>query len=126
MFLKEVRQAFRILAKNPGFTAVAAFSLALGVGANSALFSFHDALLFRPLPVREPGSVVAVTATGPEDAALFSGGLSYPNYRDLRERSLVRALLPKAVRLGLVLYQPDRAVFAPAAAREYNIYSIIK
>jgi predicted permease len=87
MFFKEVRQAFRILAKNPGFTAVAALSLALGVGANSALFSFHDALLFRPLPVRDPGSVVAVTATGPEDAALFSGGLSYPNYRDLQERS---------------------------------------
>jgi putative ABC transport system permease protein len=87
MFFKEVRQAFRILAKNPGFTAVAALSLALGVGANSALFSFHDALLFRPLPVRDPGSVVAVATTGPEDAALFSGGLSYANYRDLRERS---------------------------------------
>jgi macrolide transport system ATP-binding/permease protein len=86
MFFKEIRQAFRILAKNPGFTAVAALSLALGIGANSALFSFHDALLFRPLPVRDPGSVVAVTATSPEGAALSSGGLSYPNYRDLREK----------------------------------------
>jgi putative ABC transport system permease protein len=86
MFFGEVRHAFRMLAKNPAFTTVAALSLALGIGTNTALFSFHDALLFRPLPVREPGSVVAVTATSPEDGALSGGGLSYPNYRDLREK----------------------------------------
>jgi predicted permease len=84
---RDLRHAFRMLARSPGFTAIAALSLALGIGANSALFSLHDALLLRPLPVRDPGSVVTVTAASPEDQLIFSGGVSYPNYRDLREQS---------------------------------------
>jgi predicted permease len=85
--VQEVRHACRLLARTPAFTAVAALSLALGIGANSAIFSLHDALLLRPLPVRDPAAVVTVTAASPEDQVLFGNGLSYPNYRDLRERS---------------------------------------
>ena len=84
---RDLRHAFRMLSRSPGFTAIAALSLALGIGANSALFSLHDAILLRPLPVRDPGSVVTVTAASPEDQLIFSGGVSYPNYRDLREQS---------------------------------------
>jgi putative ABC transport system permease protein len=58
--LKDIRQAIRLLAKNPGFTAIAALSLAIGIGANSASFSFADALLLRPLPVYEPSRVVTI------------------------------------------------------------------
>ena len=72
--MQELRHAFRMLARNPGFTAVAALSVALGIGANSAIFSLHDAILLRPLPVRDPGSVVTVTAASPDDRVLFSGG----------------------------------------------------
>src|SRR5258706_8291133 len=50
---QDVRQAIRTLTRSPGFTIVAAVSLALGIGANSALFSLHDSLILRPLPVRE-------------------------------------------------------------------------
>jgi hypothetical protein len=75
-----------MLARSPGFTAVAALSVALGIGINSALFSFHDAILLRPLPVLDPDAVVTVTAASPDDAS-FLGRLSYPNYRDLRDRS---------------------------------------
>jgi predicted permease len=85
-YAQEVRHAFRMLVKSPAFTFVAALSLALGIGANSALFSLHDAILLRPLPVREPGSVVTITTASPEDRG-FSGGVSYPNYRDLRDKS---------------------------------------
>src|SRR5580704_13403021 len=59
--LKDIRQAIRLLAKNPGFTAIAALSLAIGIGANSAVFSFADALLLRPLPVDDPNGVVTVS-----------------------------------------------------------------
>jgi predicted permease len=81
---QEIRHAFRMFARSPGFTAVAALSLAVGIGANSAMFSVVDAELLRPLPVRDPGAVVAVSAVGSTDNG---SGLSYPNYRHLREQS---------------------------------------
>jgi hypothetical protein len=73
-----------VLAKNPGFTAIAALSLALGIGANSAIFSLADAILLRPLPIRDPGAVVTVTMNTPDNPY---SGVSYPNYRDLRGKS---------------------------------------
>jgi len=85
MFFRNFRHAARLLARNPGSTAVAALSLAIGIGANTAIFSFHDALLWRPLPVRDPGRVVTVSASSQTEA--FNRNVSYPNYRDLRERS---------------------------------------
>jgi putative ABC transport system permease protein len=84
MLLKEIRQAFRVLAKNPGFTAIAALSLALGIGANSAIFSLTDALLLRPLPVLDPGSLLTVSTNTPDNPF---GGTSFPDYRDLRDKS---------------------------------------
>ncbi len=85
MLFKEIRQAFRMLAKNPGFTAIAALSLALGIGANSAIFSFADALVLRPLPVPEASNVLTVTTSTPGDQ--FGGPASFPDYRDLRDKN---------------------------------------
>jgi macrolide transport system ATP-binding/permease protein len=72
-----------MFAKNPGFSAIAVLSLALGIGANSAVFSLADALLLRPLPIRDPGAVVTITTTPPDSPF---GGVSYANYRDFRGR----------------------------------------
>jgi putative ABC transport system permease protein len=84
MAFQEIRHTFRMLAKNPGFTAVAALSLALGIGANSAIFSLADALLLRPLPIADPGAVLTVTTNTPDNPY---GGVSYPDYRDFRAKS---------------------------------------
>jgi hypothetical protein len=62
-FAQDVRYALRMMRKNPGFTTVAVLSLAIGIGANCAVFSFADALLLRPLPVPRPGEVMTVGST---------------------------------------------------------------
>src|SRR6266567_3719501 len=83
---QDVRYGWRILAANPGFTLVAVISLAMGIGANAAAFSWADALLLRPLTVARPGDVVTVGSTMSVEG--FSRlGASYREYVDVRDRS---------------------------------------
>jgi macrolide transport system ATP-binding/permease protein len=81
--LKSLRHALRLLGKAPGFTLVSICSLAIGIGATSAMFSFADALILRPLPVLEPARIASVTAASTE--AFSNTSLSYPDYRDYRD-----------------------------------------
>src|SRR6185503_18338821 len=60
---RDLSYGLRMLAKNPGFTCVAVLSLAIGIGANTAIFSFADGLLLRPLSVPSPGEVLTVGST---------------------------------------------------------------
>jgi hypothetical protein len=73
----DCRFAGRSLRREPGFMAVAVVSLALGIGANTAIFSFADAILLRPLPVSRPSEVLSISNTTFEKS---SEGLSYPDY----------------------------------------------
>lgn len=84
---KDVIYAWRSMRRSPGFFAVAMLSLGLGVGVNSAMFSLVDALLFRPLPVRAPGSLVDVFTQG-EDGDEYATS-SYADYVDLRAQNTV-------------------------------------
>jgi hypothetical protein len=72
--------------KNPGFTIIAVISIAIGVGANAAMFSFADGLVFRPLPVPRASEVVSVIGQARE-TGFGNRRLSYPDYVDLRDRS---------------------------------------
>ncbi len=85
---QDVKYGARMLLRAPGFTAVAILSLAIGIGANTAMFSFADALLLRPLPVARPGEVITVGTTAAlESLRATSLVASYPEYVDLRDRS---------------------------------------
>ena len=77
---RELRFAFRALRKQPGFTAIAVLTIALGVGANSAIFTVVDAVMLRPLPFHEAGRVVVINERTPQFPTL---SLSAENYRDL-------------------------------------------
>ncbi|MDQ3803638.1 MAG: ABC transporter permease, partial [Acidobacteriota bacterium] len=81
---KDIRFAFRRLLKSPGFTLTAVASLALGVGANTAIFSLVNTALLRPLPAAEPERLVSLAVSGEGDSMQ---AFSYPTYRDFRDRS---------------------------------------
>jgi len=85
--LQDIRFGFRQLMKQPGFAALAIISMALGIGANTSIFSLVDTALLRPLAVKEPSQLVEVYGT-------FNNGAdwsiqSYPNYKDYRDRNTV-------------------------------------
>ena len=85
---QDLRYGVRMLAGSPGFTIVAVLSLAIGIGANCAIFSFADALVLRPLPVPRPGEVYTVGSTTAVEAFGASSIISsYPDYVDVRDRS---------------------------------------
>ena len=86
----DLRYAFRSLRKAPVFTAVAVLSLALGIGANTAIFTLLDQILLRLLPVKDAKELVLLTMRGRHYGSNWGGNaISYPMYRDFQDRNQV-------------------------------------
>src|SRR5262245_469906 len=88
MLLKDLQFAIRGLLKHPGFTAIAIITLALGIGANTAIFSVTDKLLIRSLPVEKPDELVTITSVS-VNPHFVSNAFSYPNFVDYRSQNQV-------------------------------------
>jgi len=91
---KDITFGLRMLAKSPGFTAIAVITLALGIGANTAIFSLMNQILLRQLPVKNPNELVILRAPGPQTGHVSTDGdstesFSYPMYKGLRDTNSV-------------------------------------
>jgi predicted permease len=89
-FVQDLRYAFRTLRKAPLFTSVAVLSLALGIGANTAIFTLVNQLILQLLPVRDPQQLVLLTARGSHYGSNTGpNSISYPMYQDFRDKNQV-------------------------------------
>ena len=86
--LQDIRYGARALLRHPGFTAIAVIALALGIGANTAIFSVVNSMLLRPLPFAEPDRLLQVWETNVKRGRMQMS-VSYPNFADWRDRNTV-------------------------------------
>jgi predicted permease len=104
LLFKDLQYGLRTIRRSPGFTAIAVLSLALGIGANTAIFTLIDALMLRSLPVEKPDRLVAIGDVA-RPGGMSNGGprldlFSYPLYRQLREQNQVFSGLAASGRAG--------------------------
>src|SRR5437867_9782179 len=110
--IQDARFGLRMLRKNPGFTAVAVLTLALGIGVNTAIFTAFDALVLRPRPVKDPNTLAAVSRNTPGEA---HGSFSYPDYIYYRDHSKSFSELTLFA-FGMAVTSSDLPATSPEAA----------
>lgn len=130
-FLQNLRYAVRQLMRAPGFAATVIVTLALGIGANSAIFTIFDQVLLRMLPVQQPKELVRFEWTGSFSGSIsaFGGGsknyFSYPMYKDLRDKNTVFDGMLAAMRGGVGVSWNNEAENDDAEIVSGNYFNVL-
>jgi putative ABC transport system permease protein len=122
--IQDVRFGLRVLFKHPGFTAVAVLTLALGIGANSAIFSVVNAVLLRPLPYKQPAQLVRLYESLPGGG---EGSVSVPNLNDWREQNDVFTAIAAYEYSDFSLQnqdQPERVIGARVSPNLFEVLGV--
>jgi putative ABC transport system permease protein len=123
--LNDLRYAFRQLIKSPGFTLVAVITLALGIGANSAIFSVIDAVLLRSLPFPNPDRLTMVWSAAPQHPEEDRGVHSYPDYLDLRTQNHTFSALAAYSGASAIWGTGDDSEDVPGIAATADIFEVL-
>jgi predicted permease len=121
-FFQDIRYALRRLGKTPGFTVIAISTLALGIGANTAIFTVIDAVLLRSLPYRDPGRLVLLNEQTPRFPIL---SVSYQNLVDWRDQSHVFTGVGAVRNLGMNLTGADEPERLKAQMLNANVFELL-
>jgi predicted permease len=130
-FIQDIRYALRQLRKSPGFTLTVIVTLALGLGANAAVFTLFDRVLLRMLPVERPKELVRFNWTGSFNGSvsIFGGGqgdfFSYPMYKDLRDQNQVFQGMLAGVRTGVGVSWNNQAEDEDAEVVSGNYFQVL-
>jgi len=121
----DIRYALRQLVKHPSFTLIAILALALGIGANTAIFSVVNAVLLRPLPYRAPQQLVWIWGSNPKNEIPHEVA-SYPDFNDWREQAQsfagMAGFTTTTVTLGGTDGEPERV---PAGSAIGDLFSVV-
>jgi putative ABC transport system permease protein len=121
-FWQDLRYGARMLLKNSGFTSIAVLTLALGIGANTAIFSVVHALLLRPVPYHEPDQLALLTN---KSSRARRSGISYPNFSDWRERAQSFEEMAAVRGASFNLTGIDKPVQAPGRMVSWNFFRLL-
>src|SRR5438132_10852970 len=125
--MNDLKFAFRQLLKNPGFTAVAMLTLALGIGANTAIFSLINGVLLKPLPYPEPERLVTLWESSPQ-RGIEQERVSGPNYLDWRAQNSVfseMAVSPGWDSSDFKLVLRDQTVKVPGMHASSSLFTML-
>ncbi|MCA1659897.1 MAG: ABC transporter permease [Verrucomicrobiaceae bacterium] len=124
--LTDLKYALRMLVKAPMFAAIAVLTLALGIGANSAIFSVVDSVLLQPLPFKDPDRIVMAWARYTNDGGNYRDGVhSFPDYVDLRDQSQSFTAMAAYTRTGGTLSLTDDAKALEGVAITPEIFDVL-
>ncbi|MBA2242490.1 MAG: ABC transporter permease, partial [Chthoniobacterales bacterium] len=122
--ITDLKYALRMLIKAPGFTLIAVLTLALGIGANSAIFSVVDTVLLRPLPFQKPEQLVMIWGTSAKEPNLKMTD-SFPDFYDYRDQSQSFTAMAAYSRAGSVLTGAGEAQELNGVAVAGDIFGVL-
>jgi putative ABC transport system permease protein len=124
--LTDLKYAFRMLIKAPVFTVIAILTLALGIGANSAIFSVIDTVLLRPLPFKNPDEIVNIWGRYADDNGNVRGNVhSFSDYLDLRDQSQSMAAMAAYTRTAGTLTDGEDARYLEGIAITPEVFDVL-